>query len=62
MTELEKAYAWFNLKKIDCRVNEDQLYVYVQGIDNVYQVLVSTSEIIYRAEEYDYELEKIANG
>ena len=55
MTELQKAQRWFNSKRIDCYVNDDQLYIYVQGFDNLYHILISTSEVIYRAELYDQE-------
>lgn len=55
MTELEKASKWFASKSIDSHINDDQLYVYVQGFDLLYEVLVSTSEVIYRAELYDLE-------
>lgn len=55
MTELEKASKWFASKKIDSYINDDQLYVYIQGFDLLYEVLVSTSEVTYRAELYDIE-------
>jgi hypothetical protein len=55
MTELEKAQKWFNSKAIGTHINDDQLYLYVQGFDQLYEVLVSTSEVIYRAELYDLE-------
>ena len=55
MTELQKAQRWFNSKRIDCYVNDDQLYVYVQGFDLLYEILVSTSEVMYRADLYEIE-------
>jgi hypothetical protein len=60
MTEVQKAQRWFNLKGIDCYANEDQLYVFVKVSDDLHHILVSTSEVIFRAELYDKELEKIA--
>lgn len=62
MTEIQKAQRWFNSNGIDCYANEDQLYVFVKVFDDLHHILVSTSEVIFRAELYDKELEKIANG
>ena len=50
MTEIQKASAWFNSNDIRTSLNDDQLYIIV-GED--IHVLVSTSEIIYRAELHD---------
>jgi hypothetical protein len=55
MTEIQKAATWFHLNGIKNNINDDQLYVIVG--DNIH-VLVSTSEILYRAELYDEKTSK----
>ena len=60
MTELQKAKRWLDSNGIDCYANDDQLYVYVKALGRLHEILVSTSEVMYRAELYDNELKKIA--
>lgn len=52
MNELQKAKQWFLDRGIDARINDDGLYIQIQE----YEVLVSTSEVMYRAELLDEEL------
>lgn len=51
MTEIQKAKQWFNDRGIESYINDDGLYIKVQE----YDVLVSNSEILYRAELLDEE-------
>jgi hypothetical protein len=56
MCEFKKAYAWFNSKGIRASISDDQLYVHIEGLNRTYcQVLVSASEVLYRANLYDQE-------
>ena len=55
MTELKKAQRWFDANGIDCYANDDQLYVYVNVLGRLHEILVSTSEVMYRADLYDLE-------
>ena len=56
MNELEKAQKWFSSNGVGCYINDDQLYIYVEGLGKKYfHVLVSTSEVIYRVELYEIE-------
>lgn len=50
-TELEKAKQWFSDKGIDSHISDDLLFLHV----NDYEILVSSSEVSYRAELYDDE-------
>ena len=52
MTELEKAKAYFNERGITAYISDDQLYI-ITPDSNEFNVMVATSEVIYRAELYD---------
>lgn len=52
MTEIEKAQKYFMLRGIHAYIDGDSLYI-VTPDNNSLNVMVATSEIIYRAELYD---------
>jgi hypothetical protein len=56
MTEIQKASAWFHLNGIKNNINDDQLYVIIM---DTFSVMVSNSEILYRAELHDEETSKL---
>jgi hypothetical protein len=60
MTEIQKAQRWFNSNGIDCYANEKELYVFVKVFNDLHHILISNSEVIFRAELYDKGLEKKA--
>lgn len=55
--ENQFASEWFNSKGIKSWVNDDQVYIEVHGGGYVFDVLVSNSEVLYRADLYKSENE-----
>ncbi len=54
LTELQKAYRWFNLNGIESyQANEKQLFVFIEALGKDHILLISKSEIKFRAELYD---------
>lgn len=51
MSNLEKAFSWFNSRGINAKFFDDSLLVEVQE----YEVLIANEEIEYRAELWDEE-------
>lgn len=53
--ENQFASEWFNSRGIKSWVNDDQVYIEVYGDGDTYEVLVSNSEVLYRADLYKSE-------
>jgi hypothetical protein len=52
-TELQKAKLWFESRGIECYIHDnEELYVV---INSSYDIMVSNSEVMYRAELFDEE-------
>jgi len=56
--ENQFASEWFNSRGIKSWVNDDQVYIEVCGDGDTYLVLVSNSEVLYRADLYKLENDK----
>jgi len=50
--ENQFASDWFNSRGIKSWVNDDQVYIEVTGELETYEILVSSSEVLYRADLY----------